>query len=578
MLPSTFTTQPAPSTAPNSRRVPLDKRKRTETSCDKCKSRKQKCRKEPGQEACRYCLQHKISCTTTQPRKKRLYGSVEGIGDRLAVLEALVKHLVPDADVSNVEALRQLAASLSVPLPGAATAVSDGAHEHESGADDGDEEDNVVLLPDQQGQVQYIGPGSSFSFHVKLRTLVGSRALREFVLFGRNAADHDALQADGTPNALTVSHATATANGESKPPTTRRLPHSANDASSLELLVCAFFDHINRDFPVLHEVSFREAYEQWLAEPANADPAWLCSFLCVLLLARRVAHVDFPEDQERMWWRRVQTLLPVVIFTSSVAALQAMLLAALHLHNTNHRDASWSLTGSAVKIAFAIGLHQDKVSTRQTPLAKELRKMLWWTLYSFEQMQVSSYDRPSAIEHPGLKTNRPNCKIVGMASYYPPEYCIWHNRLVVLLGSACRAPRTLKANGNEESYVGLLSPASGVLRELHRWTDQIPQQLRPEAVDTSPPTFSRPLLLMHAMYHYTIYVLCRSALLIRASILSRDHHDHVNPALVSMAETCVESGRELARILLKLDSVGKYDAITWWDTCKLTPFVTWACC
>jgi hypothetical protein len=30
--------------------------------------------------------------------------------------------------------------------------------------------------------VQFIGPGSSLSFHIKLRTLVGRGALREFVL------------------------------------------------------------------------------------------------------------------------------------------------------------------------------------------------------------------------------------------------------------------------------------------------------------------------------------------------------------------------------------------------------------
>jgi hypothetical protein len=165
--------------ASSSRRVPLDKRKRTETSCDKCKSRKQKCRKEPGQDACRYCAAHNIECLTTQPRKKRLYGSVEGLGTRLALLEALVKGLLPEADVSSTEALRQLATSHGIPLPDAATNDAKGDHE-DSGEGEGD--DTVSLLPDQQGQVQFIGPGSSLSFHIKLRTLVGRGALREFVL------------------------------------------------------------------------------------------------------------------------------------------------------------------------------------------------------------------------------------------------------------------------------------------------------------------------------------------------------------------------------------------------------------
>jgi hypothetical protein len=501
---------------------------------------------------------HNIECLTTQPRKKRLYGSVEGLGNRLALLESLVKGLLPEADVSNMDEMRELGHSLGIPLPDTAQAEPHG----EKSSSDREGEDSLSLLPDQQGQVQYIGPASSFSFHVKLRTLVGRGAIREFVLFGRNAADAEPIEGDSDPH--TLSTPSATSNVDHNSPADRRtsLPETA---PSLETLIAAFFDHINPDFPVLHEASFREAYEGWVASPGSADPAWLCSFLCVLLLARRVARVTFPEEQERLWWRRVQSLLPVVIFTSSVMAVEAMMLAAMHLHNTNHRDACWNLTGTAVRVAFAIGLHQDKVSTLQTPLARELRKRLWWTLYAFEQMQVSSYDRPSAIEHPGSRISCPNERIIGMANYCPPDYCRWFNRLVVHLGSACRAPKTIKAKSSEESYVGPLSPAAAVLRDMERWQDTLPQHLRMEALNTAPPAFQRPLLLLHAKYHYTIIVLCRAALLARASILSKDGRDSPNAALTAMADSCAESGRALARILLRLESIGKFDAITWWD-------------
>jgi hypothetical protein len=559
--PMTSVTTPTTATPASSasRRVPLDKRKRTETSCDKCKSRKQKCRKEPGQDACRYCIVHNIECLTTQPRKKRLYGSVEGLGNRLALLESLVKGLLPEADVSNMDEMRELGQSLGIPLPDSAVGDANGDPKSSS---DREGEDSLSLLPDQQGQVQYIGPASSFSFHLKLRTLVGRGAIREFVLFGRNAADSEPIDGDSDPH--TFSTPSATSNVDHNSPADRRtsVPEAA---PSLESLIGAYFDHINPDFPVLHEASFREAYEGWIASPGTADPAWLCSFLCVLLLARRVARVTFPEEQERLWWRRVQSLLPVVIFTSSVMAVEAMMLAAMHLHNTNHRDACWNLTGTAVRVAFAIGLHQDKVSTMQTPLARELRKRLWWTLYAFEQMQVSSYDRPSAIEHPGSKISCPNERIIGMASYCPPDYCKWFNRLVVHLGSACRAPKTIKARSSEESYVGPLSPAAAVLRDMERWQDTIPQHLRMEALATAPPAFQRPLLLLHGLYHYTVIVLCRAALLARASILSKDGRDSPNAALTAMADSCAESGRALARILLRLESIGRFDAITWWD-------------
>lgn len=266
-----------------------------------------------------------------------------------------------------------------------------------------------------------------------------------------------------------------------------------------------------------------------------------------------------------MWWRRVQQLLPVVMFTSSVVAVQALLLASLHLHNTNHRDACWNLTGTAVRIAFAIGLHQDKANTMQTPLARELRKRLWWTLYAYEQMQVSSYDRPSAIEHPGSKISCVNERLIGSDLHNPPEYSQWYNRLIVHLGSACRAPKTVRGNPSDESYVGPLSPAAGILRDMERWRDLLPQHLRMEALESTPPAFQRSILMLHALYHYTVTVLCRSASLTRANILDKEGRDSKNTALIAMAESCSDSGRSLARILLKLEAIGRFDAITWWD-------------
>ena len=101
----------------NSRRVALDKRRRTETSCDICKQRKQKCDRPPGQSTCRYCRSNELQCAVTHVRKKRIFGSLEGLGTRIELLESLVKGLVPEADLSSNDEMRRLGTSLGIPLP-----------------------------------------------------------------------------------------------------------------------------------------------------------------------------------------------------------------------------------------------------------------------------------------------------------------------------------------------------------------------------------------------------------------------------------------------------------------------------
>ncbi|KAJ6276411.1 hypothetical protein J3E71DRAFT_383581 [Bipolaris maydis] len=183
----------------------------------------------------------------------------------------------------------------------------------------------------------------------------------------------------------------------------------------------------------------------------------------MLLLARRVARVSFAEDQERLWWHRVQKLLPGVIFTSSVTAVQALMLAALHLHNTNHRDACWNLTGAAIRIAHHWPAPGQRERRQHAPRQGDAPHAV-----------ISSYDRPSAMEMAGAKLRYPSDKIINGSPGILAAYC----RLTALLGTP---------NASDEAYVGPLSPAASVLRDLGRWKETLPQHLQPEAIDATHP-------------------------------------------------------------------------------------------
>jgi hypothetical protein len=460
--------------------------------------------------------------------------------------------------------MQALAKSLGIPLP----AMDESFGESEKAAKQEDEY-ALPLLPDQQSQVQYVGPASSFSFHLKLRKLIGNYSSLEFSMFGRNAAEEE--------NAAEI---LSSFKGEGKEPRERTLSGISSDYGGspsdavreidgpvLDTLIDAYFETIHPDFSILHESSFREGYESWLASTSSADPAWLCVLLCVLILARRVAPISIPAEAERKWWGHVQSLLPTVFFTSNVDAIQALMLTALHLHSTSHRDACWNLTGTAVRISYAIGLHRDDIkhTQTQTPLGRELRKQLWWTLYAFEQMQVSSYDRPSAMAHLVSSVGCPNERIVG--GHLPQDFMKWSQKIVILLGSACKAlnPVGTKSTAMEDAYNRPLSPAAGVLRDLIKWKEALPSHLRLEVTDSLAPSSQRQLLLLHAQFHYIVVLISRSALLRRATVLSQNDTETLPEVLITVSETCLESGRSLGRIMRKLESIDKFNSLTWWD-------------
>lgn len=491
---------------------------------------------------------------------------MEGLGSRIALLESLVKGLLPEADLSSNDEMQTLAKSLGIPLP----VMEESYGEPEKVITKQEDEYVLPLLPDQQRQVQYVGPASSFIFHLKIRRLIGNYPTLEFATFGKNAAEEENAAEILSSFSRIAENRNMKGRVQGTTPSDCSSPSEAVreiDGPILEALIDAYFDIIHPDFPVLHESSFREGYEFWSVSNSSADPAWLCGLLCVLILARRVAPISVPAESEKKWWGYVQTLLPTIFFTSNIYAIQALMLTALHLHITNHRDACWNLTGTAVRIAFAIGLHRDDIkhSQSQSPLGRELRKQLWWTLYAFEQMQVSSYDRPSAISHTVSSVSFPNERIVG--GHLPQDFMKWSQRLVVLLGSVCRAlnPAGTVNTAMEDTYNRPLSPAAGILRDLHKWKETLPSHLRLEVTDSLAPSSQRQLLLLHAQYHYITVLISRSALLRRATVLSAKKEQGLPEMLISVSETCLESGRSLGRIMRKLETIDRFNALTWWD-------------
>lgn len=478
---------------------------------------------------------------------------VEGVGARLALLESLVKGLVPEADLSSNDGMKELSRSLGIVVP----SQDERTPEMEG---TGPTHDDERLLQDSQGRIQYIGPGSSYFFQMKLRSMFGRGGPNTeselcLTLSERNPANNE--------QALDPASMVATLETPFQEHTSPKdLPLDTSDEVT-NALVDAFFEHVHPDYPVLHEASFRETYERWTTSLTTVDRSWLCSLLCVLVLGRRVTSITVSSAQEQQWWSRATALLPSVLFTSSVSAVQALMLASLHLHNINNRDACWTLTGAAVRISFAIGLHRQGVGNLQAPLTRELRKRVWWTLYSFELMQVSSHDRPSAIENGMCSVGCPKVSILDLG--LPPDYMMWSNRLVVILGSTCRALRAIRITPSESTPIGTLSPALGLLRDLDSWRSTLPAHLSPESTDILPPSYQRPLLLLHLQYQYVISLVSRSALLSMVATLSTNPKDTLPEATLSMANRCIVSGRTSCELVQKLEAIDRFSPVVWWD-------------
>ena len=120
----------------------------------------------------------------------------------------------------------------------------------------------------------------------------------------------------------------------------------------------------------------------------------------------------------------------------------------------------------------------------QTPLIRELRKGIWWTLYSSELMQVSSHDRPTAIDNGIYSVEYPKVSILDLS--LPADYIPCSNRLITVLRSACRALRMVGTTPVENARIGPVSLSSSILKDLDNWNSSLPAHLSLESTNILP--------------------------------------------------------------------------------------------
>ncbi|PWY88729.1 fungal-specific transcription factor [Aspergillus sclerotioniger CBS 115572] len=74
---------------------------------------------------------------------------------------------------------------------------------------------------------------------------------------------------------------------------------------------------------------------------------------------------------------------------------RAALLASIFLYEVNSQSASWVWIGSAIRVAQEIGLHLE--SGPWSPLEGEIRKRLWWGMYTWDRLLALEMGKPVLI-------------------------------------------------------------------------------------------------------------------------------------------------------------------------------------
>ncbi|CRG89925.1 Cutinase transcription factor 1 alpha [Talaromyces islandicus] len=104
-------------------------------------------------------------------------------------------------------------------------------------------------------------------------------------------------------------------------------------------------------------------------------------------------------------YRRCQRLLDDELDNPTAFTVQAQILMAIYLNTTSRVSAAYNVLGTAVRIAYSLGLHRDPPASLGITKV-ELRRRIWWSLYILDSKLSMELGRPMIVD-----LNTSNCQL-----------------------------------------------------------------------------------------------------------------------------------------------------------------------
>ena len=238
----------------------------------------------------------------------------------------------------------------------------------------------------------------------------------------------------------------------------------------------------------------------------------------------------------RWLYRRSQTLLSAELESPTILTLQCHLFSVYYLCCASFQNMAHTTLALAIRTAHILGLHFEP-SEKLSPKDRELRKRLWWTLYSLESKTCMKLGRPwsgelsqtsctlpvddyelaklsgstfAAEDVTWLTYTRQNTKLV-LATQ--TVYHAFYDKCADILGTdggitLYNDPNTMETCAKSLSHR---------MQSLHAWTQELPAGMKtqrqgpgiPYSTDESPlgieqfapPWLQRQRLLLELLYH-----------------------------------------------------------------------------
>ncbi|KAJ5625014.1 Transcription factor [Penicillium lagena] len=403
-------------------------RRHVSRACESCRQRKTKCTGDKS--GCRNCREAGIICCYTDGKReksKRWAAPLQFLGS-LRAYEDVIKKLsnrfgVSDEQLVNIALAVDSAPDLTLDPDAPIAAMEDRKLSWRSGSDSPPSRSSSVApleLVDHTEEdfnrdetaraTGYIGKSSEITWLQMLSKEVSSEC----------DAWSSALSSNADENTLPSPTLTPRPENRGDPWVASsnyylddlEIPTAAHvdtlDIPSRETagkLLNSYLTSVHPSFPIIGISTFVSQFQVFFSQPSlKPGNKWLAILNLIFAVASKyeqLTNADFNEGEEshQIYFSRAMTLSleDQLLHHPDLQQLQVEGLASFYLIACGYINRAWKLSGSAVRGAFALGLHLRNVGMCTSDTSKEIRYRVWWSLYTIDHLLAVITGRPSCI-------------------------------------------------------------------------------------------------------------------------------------------------------------------------------------
>jgi hypothetical protein len=172
-----------------------------------------------------------------------------------------------------------------------------------------------------------------------------------------------------------------------------------------EYFLSLFWQSHHSSLPILNEIEFKEHCKSLWATPGkNRKPSALVDIVIAMSMqygmtirTRTSSGTEVDADDStiagRWYYRRCQALLSRDFESPTLSTVQCQILSVIYLCCASFQNMAHGTLATAVRTANMLGLHMEPPADMPKP-ERELRKRIWWSLYTLETKTCMKLGRP----------------------------------------------------------------------------------------------------------------------------------------------------------------------------------------